>query len=933
MPALSRQRRPALLREIAGTADPDQTLTNLEKVTASLGAKAVLWELFSFSPPSLRLYVDLCAGSQFLADILVNNPGMSDELLDSLVLNRPRTIGELRTELAALCRHAADATPILHSFQDKELLRIGVADLLGKTPEAATAAALSDLAETVLAQIADLEMSAVTAKFGAPRLANGAPCRWAILALGKLGGRELSYHSDLDLVLVYEGEGPEEVARPESAKGVAHGPPNQTDNRQFFSELARRVIRSIAGFGPMGRLYAVDMRLRPTGGSGSLAVPLAEFERYYAGGGAQIWERQALTKARALVGEPSFCRSVESAARRAAFEQACPPTLAEEIRAMRERREADHPRDLKRGAGGLVDVDFVVQLLQLRHAAGRPELQAPNTRDALAALHAAGLLTDSEHADFRAGYDFLRLAENRLRGVTNRASDELPDDPAGLARLARRLGYESAEPFLAELSGHTRRVRAAFERLCGREAAELSGGRLARTGRGGYNTFGPIPPPAGSTAMSHLSRRRFLQSAAAIALAKPLAALPAAEIPPSERLRVAMIGTGNQAEADLHNIAAGGAEIAVLCDVDERMAAKARSAFPKADFVTDFRRIMDRKDIDAVAVATPDHTHAIATLLALQAGKHVFCEKPLTHNVVEARKVAEAAKRHNRVTQMGIQIHALDNYRRVVELIRAGAIGPVREVFLWVGNCWDGEQKPKPGETTPAGLHFDLWLGPAADRPYSAAYLPRKWRGWWDFGGGTLADMGCHYYDLAQWALGLTAPSRVTAEGPPVDAHNGPAWLTVRYDYAATSARPALSVIWNSSRKPKEHAALLAKQRWGDGALFIGDKGMLLAGYTNHKLLPEDKFHGFEPPPQTIPKSIGHYKEWVEACKGNGTTTCPFSYAGPLSETVLLGNVAYRAGTPIEWHAAAMKIRNAPAAERFLRREYRGDWGRVVEGA
>ena len=437
--------------------------------------------------------------------------------------------------------------------------------------------------------------------------------------------------------------------------------------------------------------------------------------------------------------------------------------------------------------------------------------------------------------------------------------------------------------------------------------------------------------------MSHVSRRRFLQSAAAAslgALREPrLPFLRGADTPPSERLRVAMIGTGNQAEHDWSHIAPGGAQIAIFCDVDERMTGKARKAFPKAEFVTDFRRILDRKDIDAVAVATPDHIHAIASLMALQAGKHVFCEKPLTHNIVEARKVAAAAKKYNRVTQMGTQIHAEDNYRRVVELIRGGAIGPVHEVFLWVGTNWSGQEKPKPGEKVPSNLHFDLWLGPAADRPYSAAYLPAKWRGWWDFGGGTLADMGCHYYDLAQWSLGLKAPSRITAEGPPVDPQTAPPWLTVHYEYPATSVRPALTVIWNSSRKPKEHADLLAKQKWGDGALFVGDKGMLLASYTKHKLLPEDKFAGFTPPSPTIPKSIGHYKEWVEACKGNGTTTCHFGYSGPLTETVLLGNVAYRSGTPIEWDAERMKITNAPAAERFLRREYRGDWGKVVESA
>ena len=446
---------PRLLRDIARTPDPDQTLTNLEKVTASLGAKAVLWELFSFNPPSLRLYVDLCAGSQFLSDILVNNPGMSDELLDSLVLNRPRMVDDLGTELSALCANAADVEPILHSFQDKELLRIGVADLLGKTPEAATAAALSDLAETMLAQIANLEFAAVTTKLGEPRLAAGRPCRWAILALGKLGGRELSYHSDLDLVLVYEGE--------------AEADRSEKDNRQLFSELARRVIRSAGGYGPMGRLYAVDMRLRPTGGSGSLAVPLAEFERYYTGGGAQVWERQALTKGRTVVGESAFRAKVESAARKAAFDQAPPPTLADEVRAMRDRIEIGHPRDLKRGVGGLVDVEFVVQLLQIGHAAGHPDLQLPNTRDALAALHSAGLLNDAEHADLGGGYDFLRLAESRLRGVTNRASDELPEDPIALAKLARRLGYESADPFLADLSEHTRRIREVFEAVSSRE--------------------------------------------------------------------------------------------------------------------------------------------------------------------------------------------------------------------------------------------------------------------------------------------------------------------------------------------------------------------------------------------------------------------------------------------------------------------------------
>jgi predicted dehydrogenase len=435
--------------------------------------------------------------------------------------------------------------------------------------------------------------------------------------------------------------------------------------------------------------------------------------------------------------------------------------------------------------------------------------------------------------------------------------------------------------------------------------------------------------------MTHrLSRRRFLQSAA-VAAATPWAAYVRADgrPQPSERVRVAMIGTARQAWYDLQRIAEGGADIAVLCDVDENSAVQARRRFPNAEFVADYRRIFDRKDIDAVAVATPDHSHAIPTLLALQSGKHVFCEKPLTHNIVETRKVIEAAAKYKRVTQMGTQIHANDNYRRVVELVQTQPLGPISEVHVWVTTRWSGGKVPTDTPPVPAGLNYDLWLGPAAERPYSPAYLPEKWRGWWDFGGGTLADMACHYYDLVTWSLNLSAPARVSAEGPPVDPHSAPPWLIVNYEYPATPSRPTLKTHWHSSQPPKEHAALIARERYPSGVLFIGEKGMLLADYTKHKLLPEDKFADYKRPPQSIPKSTGHYKEWVEACKTGGPTTCHFGYSGPLTETVLLGNVAYRAGTPIEWDAARMKIPNAPQAERFLRRDYRAPWGKVIEGA
>ncbi|MBY0456567.1 MAG: bifunctional [glutamate--ammonia ligase]-adenylyl-L-tyrosine phosphorylase/[glutamate--ammonia-ligase] adenylyltransferase, partial [Gemmataceae bacterium] len=297
---------PQLLRAVADTPDPDDALTNLERVSASLGAKAVLWELFSISPPSLKLYVELCAGSSFLSGLLINNPGMIDELLDSLVLNQPRTPDELDAELTELLRGATDLDPILHSFQDKEFLRIGVGDLLGKADVRATTAALSDVADTILGRVVELVEPGVRAKLGEPQpsaecgtrsaewKAEGEGqrldfiphsafriprCEYALLGLGKLGGREISYHSDLDLLLVYAADGT-------TTRGET--------NRSYFTELAQRVIRTTSQIGARGRLYEVDMRLRPTGKSGSLVLPLGEFRKYFAGPGCQLWERLAL---------------------------------------------------------------------------------------------------------------------------------------------------------------------------------------------------------------------------------------------------------------------------------------------------------------------------------------------------------------------------------------------------------------------------------------------------------------------------------------------------------------------------------------------------------------------------------------------------------------------------------------------------------------
>jgi glutamate-ammonia-ligase adenylyltransferase len=471
---------PQLLKALSETPDPDMALVNLEKVTASLGAKAVLWELFSFNPPTLKLYVDLCAWSQFLSEILINNPGMIDELLDSLVLNQPRTAEELRQELADLCRGAADPDPILHSFQDKELLRIGVRDILGKDTVQATTASLSDLAETILVQIARLQKPPLLRRFGLPYLTEGPragqPSRYVLLGLGKLGGQELSYHSDLDLILVYEGDGrtgpPPEATRFDRFE--------LTDNFHFFTELAQRIIKVTSLLGPMGRLYHVDMRLRPTGKSGSLVTPLAEFRRYYEEGGAQLWERQALTRARVVYGDADFGREVMGMVEQAAYEAPWRPELADEIRQMRERLEASRSeRDVKRGFGGIGDVEFLVQLFQLKYGRDHPALRTGNTWKALDALTQTGLLSAEEHATLRGSYDFLRLVESRLRIVHNRTLDELPDSPEDLEKLARRLGFEAGEGqsaggrFLGRLEAHTTQTRELFLRLVQRERSPL----------------------------------------------------------------------------------------------------------------------------------------------------------------------------------------------------------------------------------------------------------------------------------------------------------------------------------------------------------------------------------------------------------------------------------------------------------------------------
>jgi predicted dehydrogenase len=409
----------------------------------------------------------------------------------------------------------------------------------------------------------------------------------------------------------------------------------------------------------------------------------------------------------------------------------------------------------------------------------------------------------------------------------------------------------------------------------------------------------------------------------------------------NEKLNIAMIGVGGRGAANLHGVASE--NIVALCDVSQPEIDRAALGHPHARCCRDFRRLYDHaNEFDAVVVSTTEHTHAFATLPALKLGKHVYCEKPLTHNVWEARVIREAAAKTKLATQMGTQIHASDNYRRVVELIRGGAIGPVHDVHVWVGRAWGlqskdsaernhdivyASERPPTTSPVPEGLDWDLWLGPAPTRPFHEIYVPGpKWYRWWDFGNGTMSDLGSHWNDLPFWALGLKAPETIEAYGPPPHAEIAPASMRVTYEYGARGDQPPVKLHWYQGEEKPRLSKNAEIPMWESGVLFEGSKGMLLADYGRNVLLPEKDFLDFVRPEPSIPKSLGHYAEWINACKTGAATTCNFEYAGWLSEANHLGNVAYRARKRLEWDPAKLYAPNAPEAEPFLHREYRKGW-------
>ncbi len=430
----------------------------------------------------------------------------------------------------------------------------------------------------------------------------------------------------------------------------------------------------------------------------------------------------------------------------------------------------------------------------------------------------------------------------------------------------------------------------------------------------------------------------------------------------NERMNLAVIGVGGRARRNLDLLAGRqrsrygarrvdarvpaayrgdeyaervtGTHIAALCDVNMARAGDAFDAYPEAVKHVDYRRMLDEMDgdIDAVVVSTSDHSHAPASVTAMRMGKPVFCEKPGAQSVREARVMAEVAKEQGVATQLCIQGNALDNIRRIVELIRSGAIGEVSAFHIWERTGARSIEIPTESRPEPDSLHWDLWLGPAPWRPYHPDYIPRG-RGWqlmWDFAGGQLTNMGCHLFNWGFRALELQYPSTVEAEGSELPhPRTVPPRLHVRYAFERGDGKAPVTLTWTHGDEPR---AVFAEHELPDWAwtseqmVFVGDKGMLLANWDRHMLWPEDEFEGYEPPEPSIPPSVGHYLEWIQACRGEGEALCHFGYSMPITEAVLLGNVAYRSGRKLQWNAEQFTIDNAHEAEGFLQRDYRPGW-------
>lgn len=444
-----------------------------------------------------------------------------------------------------------------------------------------------------------------------------------------------------------------------------------------------------------------------------------------------------------------------------------------------------------------------------------------------------------------------------------------------------------------------------------------------------------------------LNRRHFLQQAATAAFSFQIVPRHVlggpGHIAPSERVTLGCIGIGGQGAGDIRDLDDTGlANIAALCDVDLDHAAGTIKKYPKAQLFRDYRELIDRrKDLDAVLIATPDHLHAPASLRAMRAGLHVYVEKPLAHTIGEARALRDVAAATGRVTQMGNQGHAGEGIRLTREWIQAGVIGQVSEVHVWSdrpGKFWDSQGQAYPTGTPPVpkNLDWNLWLGPAAERPYHPDFCPRKWRGWWDFGCGALGDMAVHNADPAFYALDLDAPDWVEAENGPNNLQSFPAWSVITYHFPAKGARPPVKMVWYDGGKlPPRPPGLEPERQLGDnGIYFVGDRGTLLAGGWSGtpRLLPESRMKDFVVPAKVIARSAGgHRREFLEACKTGRPEDAKsgFWYSAPFTESLLVGLLAVRFGKRVEWDSRALRSPNTPEADAIIHKTYRAGFGLV----
>jgi predicted dehydrogenase len=439
-----------------------------------------------------------------------------------------------------------------------------------------------------------------------------------------------------------------------------------------------------------------------------------------------------------------------------------------------------------------------------------------------------------------------------------------------------------------------------------------------------------------------VTRRGFVTGAAAAAITLvPRRVLGGpGYTPPSEKLNIAGIGIGGMGAANLKNLESE--NIVALCDVDTSYAANTVKRYPNAKFYADYREMLDRqKDIDAVVVATPDHTHAVISMAAIKAGKHVYCQKPLTHDIYEARMLAKAAKGAKVATQMGIQGHSGEGIRQTCEMIWDGAIGEVREVDAWCSlsyypwghTWWSSKWSSRPTETpaVPPTLNWDLWLGPAPERPYHPTYHPLSWRAWWDFGSGMMGDRGAHTLDGVFWALKLGAPASIEATSCGLNPDTHPVSTIVTFRFPAREKMPPLKLTWYEGTRAPRPAEMDADLPLPDegGAIFKGTKGVIVANvYSGDPwLFPAALRKDYKRPAKTLPRvPDSHEMDWVRACKAGKTGGAHFGYSGPLTEMCLLGNVAKRVDGLIEWDPVNMKVTNPTDADKYIRAEYRKGW-------